>query len=43
MLGTKNVRYSGIFKASKKMCWYCASQNFAATILVAHIDVSLQN
>ena len=40
MLGTKNVRYSGIFKANKKTLLNqtyfkdCASQTFVATILV---------
>ena len=55
MLGTKNVRYRGIFKASKKNLLYhtyfkdCASQNFVATILKTYVtiitepDFSLQN
>ena len=54
MLGTKNVRYGGVFKASKKNLLYhtyfkdCASQKFVATILKTYVtitepDFSLQN
>ena len=54
MLGTKNVRYGGIFKASKKAYYItqfkdCASQKFVATILETYVtiitepDFSLQN
>ena len=43
MLGTKNVRYGGIFKASKKTLLNhtyfkdCASEKFVATILLTYV------
>ena len=55
MLDTENVRYGGIFKASKKTLLNqtqfknCTSQKFVATILVTYAtvltesDLSLKN
>ena len=55
MLGRKNVRYGGVFKASKKPAKShiyikdCGSQKFVATILVTYVtiltesDLSIQN
>ena len=54
MLGTKNVRYGGISKASENQLNHkyfkdCASQTFVATILVTYVtmltepDLSLKN
>ena len=48
-LGTKNVRYSRIFKQVQKTAKSCLSQKFVATILVTYVtiltglDLSLQN
>ena len=55
MLGKKNVRYAGIFKASKNLLYHtyfkdCASQKFAENIrlktyftILTEPDLSLQN
>lgn len=49
MLGTKNVRYSGISKLNHRYFKDCASQQFVATNLVAYgtilteRDLSVQN
>ena len=55
MLGTKNLRYGGIFKARKRNLLNhsylkdCTSQKFVTTVLVTYVtilaepDLSLQN